>query len=102
MVLDPGLPSAADYNLMHYKGTSYQQLQGGAPNNILVLKRAVKKQQEKQSELNSTFNTSKVINQSTTLDGYTNIGPGAYSPEMSVQKRNKGVLNQTFSKSLRF
>ena len=43
MVPDPALPSAAEYNLMNFKGTSYQQLQGGAPNNILVLKRAVKK-----------------------------------------------------------
>jgi hypothetical protein len=60
-VPDPTIPGASDYNLQYYKGTSFHQLSGGAPNNILVLKRAIQKQQEKQYLDPSMYNSNKII-----------------------------------------
>eukprot|EP00347_Sterkiella_histriomuscorum_P012345 403368949 len=106
MINDASFPSSADYSLQHYKGTSYNQLQGGAPNNILVLKRAVQKQIERSLD-KSPINSSKIITQATTLDQYQNIGPGMYSPFQNdsfndTSKKRGHAKKNTFTKSNRF
>ncbi|CDW73467.1 UNKNOWN [Stylonychia lemnae] len=104
LVPDPSIPSAQDYNLQHYKGTSYNQLQGGAPNNILILKRAVQKQAEKNFE-RSTFNQSKIGTNTSTIENYSNLGPGAYSPSQNdsfVDSAKKIPKQSNFNRSDRF
>jgi hypothetical protein len=66
-------------------------LSGGAPNNILVLKRAIQKQQEKQYLDPSMYNSNKIIAAQTATDSYQNLGPGAYDQptDFDVKKINK-------------
>lgn len=92
-VLDPNLPGAQDYNLSHHKGTSFHQLSGGAPNNILVLKRAVQKQQEKVYLFPPTSqDTSKILGAHSTTDHYTNVGPGTYQTSNEFDDMHKKAL----------
>ncbi|TNV82951.1 hypothetical protein FGO68_gene4078 [Halteria grandinella] len=91
-VPDPDLPGASDYNLQHYKGTSFHQLSGGAPNNILVLKRAVQRQQEKVYTLPEANSSSKMIGAINAATEYSNVGPGSYQMHNEFDDMHKKAL----------
>ena len=78
MLTDPDQPGPNAYNLADFDSLAKKPLQGGAPNNVLALKRAENK--KLQDAMFPFIVRGRMEEDARTLE-MTNLGPGAYSPK---------------------
>ena len=79
---DPSYPAPSAYNLADHKSISKKPLQGGAPNNVLALQKAEKK---KVIDTMFPFLVKQRMEDDARTIEMSNLGPGSYSPQNSMQ-----------------